>query len=141
MSLVLDASILVELLTGSSVGERALPHVRGSAGDLHVPHLADIEVASVARGLARAGALTEARGMAMLTDLREFPARRWEAGLLLERIWQLRPAITAYDATYIALTEALGGTLVTADTKLAHGADGVARCEIVLVAVASGPAA
>jgi predicted nucleic acid-binding protein len=42
---------------------------------------------------------------------------------LLARIWQLRDSVTAYDAAYLALAEALDAPLLTCDTKLgrAHG--------------------
>lgn len=50
---------------------------------------------------------------------------------LLPRIWELRDTITAYDATYVALAEALGATLITGDRKLA-GAVGAAL-DVVLV--------
>ena len=133
MTAVLDASALVELLMLSPLGTRAVEHVRGSAGDLHIPHLADIETASVARGLVAGGMLTPERGAQLLVDLRDFPARRWPAHMLFERIWELPTSITAYDATYVALAEALEACLITADQKLARGVERSARCEVVLV--------
>lgn len=132
MTLVLDASVLIELLVMSPLGQRATASM-GSAADLHVPHLADIEILSVARGLVAGDVLSVARAERVLDDLRDFPARRWPAHMLLERIWALRDNATAYDATYVALAEELGGTLLTADQKLARGVRGIATCEIVLV--------
>lgn len=132
MTLVLDASVLIELLVMSPLGQRAAARIR-TATDLHVPHLADIEILSVARGLVAGSALPSERAERLLDDLRDFPAARWPAHMLFERIWALRDNATAYDATYVALTEALGGTLLTADRKLARGVRGIATCEIELV--------
>lgn len=133
MTDVLDASVLVELLILSPLGQRAAARLRTVDGDLHVPHLADIETVSVFRGLVAGGVITADRASAALIDLRDFPARRWPAHMLFERIWLLRENVTAYDATYIALAEALGARLITADRKLARGAEPVARCPIELV--------
>jgi predicted nucleic acid-binding protein len=50
---------------------------------------------------------------------------------LLPRVWQLRGNLTAYDASYIALAEALDCPLLTADRRLA-GAPGV-RATVITV--------
>ncbi|MFT4211562.1 MAG: type II toxin-antitoxin system VapC family toxin [Microbacterium sp.] len=128
---MLDASVLVELLLGSSRSESAVEAI--SDADLHLPHLADVEVASVLRGLARVGTLSSDRAVGALVDLRDFPASRWPSIGLFERMWSLRDTVRAYDATYVALSEALDATLVTADAKLARGVAGVARCPVVTV--------
>jgi predicted nucleic acid-binding protein len=133
MSVVLDASVLVELLAMSPLGQRVAEAIRHADDELHVPHLADVEVVSVVRGLVAGGALGPDRAAQLLIDLRDFPAQRWPAHMLLERIWALRENVTAYDATYVALAEALEAKLITADGKLTRGAAGVARCEVELV--------
>lgn len=133
MITVIDASALVELLVMSARGRRVATELRPADGALHLPHLADVETVSVARGLVAAGRLTPARGGQLLEDLRDFPAQRWPSHMLFERIWALREIVTAYDATYVALTEALGGRLVTADQKLARGVAGSALCDVVVV--------
>lgn len=132
MTLVLDASALIELLVMSPAGQRARARI-GADTDLHLPHLADIEVVSVARGLVAGGVLAAARAEQLLEDLRDFPARRWPAHMLFERVWALRANATAYDATYVALAESIGATLVTADEKLARGVHGLATCEVAVV--------
>lgn len=133
MTLVVDASILAEILALSPLGERAAPHLRASAGDLHLPHLADVETMSVLRGLVLGRVLTEERASQAYADLRDFPAKRWPAHILFERIWELRNNVTAYDANYVALAEALGAGLITSDGPLARAATGVARCDITLI--------
>jgi predicted nucleic acid-binding protein len=57
--------------------------------------------------------------------------RRFAIVGLLPRIWELRDNLTAYDAGYVALAEALESRLVTADARLA-GAPGP-RCAITVV--------
>ena len=133
MTAVLDASVLVELLSMSPRGRRAAAAVGDDADDLHVPHLADVETLSVVRGLVDGGMLPGARATQVLADLRDFPARRWPARMLFERIWALRENVTAYDATYVALAEALGARLITADHRLARGVQGVASCEVHVI--------
>lgn len=130
---MLDASVVVELLMLSPLGQRAATIARQAAGDLHIPHLADVETLSALRALVAREALAPGRAQLALTDLRDFPARRWPASPLFERVWELRDAVTAYDATYVALAEALDARLVTADVRLAHGVQDVASCEVVLV--------
>lgn len=133
MSLVIDASVLVELLLQSSRGRAAAQLMREEAGDLHVPHLADVESISVLRGLALGGDVGTGRATAALGDLRDFPATRWPAEPLFERIWELRGNLTAYDATYLALAEALDADLITADRGLASAAASGSTCTVTLV--------
>src|SRR5512139_1570417 len=74
---------------------------------LHAPHLLDVEVAQVLRRYAAAGELTPERGEEALTDLADFPLHRYPHDVLLPRIWELRQNVTACDAAYVALAEAL----------------------------------
>lgn len=114
---VLDASAVVELLRGTPAG-RHLVRLLGPDPDLHVPDLCGYEVAHVLRTLVRQGAVTEPRARVALVDLRDLPAVRHPIEPLLPRIWQLRDNLTVYDASYVALTEALDGTLYTADRRI-----------------------
>jgi predicted nucleic acid-binding protein len=85
---------------------------------VHVPHLAVIEAASVLRSLVQGSKLTESRAQGALQDLVELPLVRHPHEPLLRRVWQLRNNMTAYDAAYVALAEALDATLVTCDPRL-----------------------
>ena len=78
-----------------------------------------MEVAQVLRRYAAAGDLTSGAGLQALTDLADFPIHRYSHEVLLPRIWELRHNVTAYDAAYLALAEALPAPLVTCDGRLA----------------------
>lgn len=89
---------------------------------LHAPHLLDIEVTQVIRRYAATGEVDEGRGRAALEDLCDLPVRRYPHDVLLPRVWALRNNLTAYDAAYVALAEALDAVLVTRDKRLAGAA-------------------
>lgn len=133
MSTVLDASTLADILLFTPRGQRAAVSIHPTASDFHLPHLADIETASVLRNLARGGLVAPDRAATALIDLRDFPAKRWPATSFFERIWELRENATTYDACYLALAEELDAKFVTADAKLARGVAHIARCPIVLI--------
>ncbi|WGX95377.1 type II toxin-antitoxin system VapC family toxin [Nocardioides sp. L-11A] len=132
MTAVLDASALAEIVANTPRAVAIDEWLVGHAGDLHLPHLAVVETASVLRGWARSDQITAARAAAALEDLAAFPARRWAVDDLLPRIWSLRDNLTAYDATYLALTESLDATLITCDARLRRGASGHSDADIVV---------
>ena len=129
--IVVDASALVEVLLRTPAAARIEAVIFGSGRALHAPHLVDIETASVFRRLAARGEIDAARGGLMLQVLYDLPIERHAHAGLLPRIWHLRDTITAYDATYVALAEALGATLVTRDARLAKAADRLVAIELV----------
>jgi predicted nucleic acid-binding protein len=124
--IVLDASAALAGLLNDGPARQSL-----SAEQLHVPHLIDIEVTSGVRRLVNARNLTAKQGWATLDSWRRLAVTRYPGQGLLERIWQLRDNLTAYDAGYVALAEQLGCGLVTADARLAT-ASGI-RCPVTLV--------
>jgi predicted nucleic acid-binding protein len=75
--------------------------------------------------------LDAARGREALEDLIDFPLTRYPHDLFLLRIWELRHNVTAYDAAYIALAEALGIPLLTRDAALASASGNHAHIELV----------
>lgn len=114
--IVADASAIIEWLIG---GPRGLVVGRALEGRaIHVPAHLDVEVAQVSRRLALDAVITPARGRAMLELLAEAPIRRIPLPPLLPRIWALRENLTAYDAAYVALAEALPAPLLTFDRKI-----------------------
>ena len=86
---------------------------------LHCPHLLDLEVAQVLRRHSR-GHMTEPRVREAIEDLRDLPLTRYAHEPFLDRIWELRENLTAYDGAYVALAETLGAILLTSDARLAR---------------------
>jgi predicted nucleic acid-binding protein len=129
--IVVDASALLEALLRTPAASEVERRLFDAGSTLHAPHLLDIEVAHVIRRYAAAGDLDEARGRTALADLAEMPLRRYPHDFLLPRIWDLRNNLTAYDAVYVALAEALDAPLVTRDRRLAAAIGHRARIELV----------
>jgi predicted nucleic acid-binding protein len=129
--IVLDASALVELLLGTKAGRAVATRIADPATSLHVPHLADVEVAQTLRRYVREGELDAASGAEALDDLRALDLERHSHEPLLGRVWALRPNLTAYDAVYVALAEALETRLVTCDGRLARAPGMARRVELV----------
>jgi len=96
---------------------------------LHAPHLIDLEIAQVLRRYVRSAIISAERGAEAVTDLLDFPLTRYPHFVLLTRIWQLRHGLTAYDAAYLALAEALDAPLLTRDRALAKAGSQV-RVEV-----------
>jgi predicted nucleic acid-binding protein len=117
--IVVDASAMVEALVGRDVDAQLLTAL---AGALDAPHLLDVEVLSVLRGLELGRKLAPPVAQQARLDYSAFGITRHGLEPFTERVWQLRHRLTASDASYIALAEALDVPLYTCDTKLA--ADG-----------------
>jgi predicted nucleic acid-binding protein len=117
--IVLDASAVVALLLSSPTGRRVAEAISSPALSLHAPELLDIEVLQVLRRYARLGALTRERGALAVEALGKLDIARYGHAELVPRVWALRSNLTAYDAAYIALAEALDAPLLTLDVRLA----------------------
>jgi predicted nucleic acid-binding protein len=120
---VIDASLLVEILLQSSLGARHTDRVLDRNESLHAPHLLDVETLQAIRRLTLVGNISVKRAEAALFALVDLQLSRYDHTPFIGRIWELRASMTAYDATYIALAEALPAVLFTCDGKLAraHG--------------------
>jgi predicted nucleic acid-binding protein len=119
--IVLDASVVVELLTNGPLADAIRQELAGSGESFLVPHLIDVEVVSALRRLAGGKRIDAHRTAEFLEGLATLPAERYSHTPLTGRIWELRHNFTAYDATYIALAEATGSVLYTCDEKLRNG--------------------
>lgn len=116
---VIDASVLAVFYVADD-RRYALVVDRLKAGDaLFAPAHLDAEVVSALRGMARGNHGLEQMVPRALTHLAGFPIRRMPLPPLLDRMWELRHNITAYDAAYVALAERLEAVLVTCDARLA----------------------
>ena len=129
--IVLDASALVELILGTPAGRRVATRIADPAVGLHVPHLADVEVAQVLRRYAAEDDIDAADATTALADFRALDLQRHAHEPLLDRVWALRRNVTAHDAVYVALAEALDAALLTCDGKLARGVKTIARVELI----------
>ena len=124
--IVLDASAAVSALLNGGQARRYVVDE-----PIHAPHLVDVEVLSALRRQVMAGRLTADQAEHALTVWKRIGLIRYAATPLVDRVWELRDSVTAYDAVYVALAENLGCALVTADARLAaaHGP----RCAVAVV--------
>ena len=129
--IVLDASAILEVLLRTPCGEDLTPRLLESDEALCAPHLIDVEIAQVLRRFALAGQISGERGGQALRDLADLPLERFSHEPLLDRAWMLRENMTAYDAMYVALAEALDAPLLTRDEKLAKTPGHKAAIELV----------
>ncbi|MCY4551242.1 MAG: type II toxin-antitoxin system VapC family toxin [Defluviicoccus sp.] len=118
--MVLDASSAIELLLHTDPGARLAAMLEDEAEVIHAPHLIDLEIAQVLRRYLLRGTLDEEAAAGALRRWRDFDVERHPHEPLLERVWQLRANVSAYDAVYVALAEALTEVLVTGDRRLAR---------------------
>ncbi len=117
--IVIDASAAVEALIGRDADSALLDAL---AADVHAPHLLDVEVLSVLRGLLLGGKLDLGAAEMACQDHFALTITRHELHPLADRVWQLRDRYTSYDASYLALAEALDVPLFTCDAKLVDAA-------------------
>jgi predicted nucleic acid-binding protein len=129
--IVLDASALVELLLDTLTGRAIATRIADPALGLHVPHLADVEVAQALRRYAKDDEVDTETVAAALEDLRALDLQRHAHEPLLDRVWELRQNLTAYDAVYVALAEVLDTTLLTCDSRLARALGTARRVELI----------
>ncbi len=122
ISIVVDASALIDYLMRVGGSERVQDIVQSDDSDLHIPDLCDVEVVAGVRRATVHHRLDVERATALLADYIQLPVRRHAHRHLVRRIFDLRNTFTAYDATYIALAEALDARLLTEDARLAKAA-------------------
>ena len=124
--IVVDASAAVAALLNAGPARQGL-----SDETLHAPHLIDSEVAQVLRRLVLRGSVGAGDGWAALDSWRRLGVVRHSVGGLLGRVWELRENVSACDASYLALAEALDCSLLTADARLGRAPD--LRCPVTVV--------
>ncbi len=101
---------------------------------MHAPRLIDVELLHALRRLSLRGDLTDDRAADLRTDFAELALVRYPHEELGDRIWELRHNLTAHDAAFVALAEALAAPLATGDGNLAAAPGHVARVELFAAA-------
>jgi predicted nucleic acid-binding protein len=129
--IVVDASAVLEVLLRTPAAEAVEERLFEAGDTLHAPHLLDIEVAQVLRRYAAAKPSEAKRCDEALSDLSDLPLYRYPHDVLLPRVWELRNNLTAYDAVYVALAEALDAPLLTRDRRIATAVGHLARVDLV----------
>ncbi len=129
--IVTDASAMVEVLLRLPGAESVEARMFRPGVTLHAPHLLDVEVAQVVRRLVTTGKIDHREGRDAINDLADMPIKRYPHDVLLKRIWALRGNLSAYDAAYVALAEALDAPLLTRDRRLANAAGLYASIQVV----------
>ncbi|MDE0163281.1 MAG: type II toxin-antitoxin system VapC family toxin [Acidimicrobiaceae bacterium] len=124
--IVVDASAAVEALLHDGEARQRLGIERATA-----PHLIDAEVMHALRRLAARGALDDLSAHRAVQRWRGTPVQRFAMYGMVDRVWAMRHSVSAYDACYVALAEALDRPLLTADQRLATAP--ALRCPVVLV--------
>lgn len=115
----MDASILANVVGDDGVdGRRARREVR-TAGEIASPDLVDVETVAVLRKRWFAGTISDRRFASAIADLEAIDLDRYPTLPLIGRSYELRSNVTAYDAVYVALAEALDCDLLTGDQRLA----------------------
>lgn len=129
--IVIDASAMIEVLLVTPASLGIEDRLFAPQESLHAPHLLDLEVAQVLRRYCISDEIEASRAQEALDDLAAFGVERYQHDLLLPRIWELRHNLSAYDAGYVALAEALGAPLLTADRRLARASGHRAKIEVL----------
>ena len=129
--IVVDASALLEFLLQTPLGTRVEARLFRDQEEFHSPHLVDVEVTQGLRRLVRSGEVSPDRATEAIADLVDLDLHRYAHLDLLARAWKLRENVTAYDAMYVALAEALDAVVVTCDAPLATAPGHNARIEVV----------
>lgn len=127
--LVVDTSAVVAALVARHPAAGLVDRLARD-GDLHGPHLIDTEVLHALRRLTITGEISDDRATDARSDFAELALVRYPHDPLSDRVWELRHNLTASDATFVALAEALAVPLVTCDARLASAPGNQAHVEL-----------
>jgi predicted nucleic acid-binding protein len=115
---VVDASVLVELLSEGPHREVVEQRLDAEEYALWAPHLIDAEIGHALRRGVRLGKITSAAAGTALWEVDELPIERVEHEHLIHVAWGLRENFTFYDGLYVALALMLDEPLLTFDARL-----------------------
>ena len=129
--IVIDASAILELLMLTERGQRVEARLFRDAEEIHAPHLLDVEVLQALRRIVHGRDMAQARAQEAIEDLAAVGILRHPHRDLLGRAWALRKNISAFDAMYVSLAEALDADLITCDGPLGAAHGHAARIEVI----------
>lgn len=134
--IVVDASAVTEFLISSGTLAQKVRERIAAEDEIHAPYLIDTQVTSAVIGMGkgtRGGKPKLSKGEVdrYLKEFADLPLTRHPALPLTVRVRALAANLPVYDATYVALAEVLGLTLVTTDSRIRRGVGRIARCDIV----------
>jgi predicted nucleic acid-binding protein len=130
LTIVVDASVVVASLVDSGDDGTWADELIASE-TLVAPHLMPVEVANVLRRRTHSGDISADTAALAHADLLDLRVGLFPYHPLAARIWDLRGAITAYDAWYVALAERLGVAFATLDQRLSRSTG--LQCEIITI--------
>ena len=129
--IVIDAFVLANAVGDDEESGRQARELLREHRELAAPDLVDVETVAVLRRRWLAGTISNERFDQAIEDLADIPLARFPALALMRRAFELRANVTAYDACYVALAEALDWPLCTVDRHLAHVSG--PRCTMLLI--------
>ncbi len=131
--LVIDTSAIIDAIAAREPAPGLVERL-SEDGDLHAPYLLDIEFLHALRAMTMRSEITAERAADARTDFAETALLRYSHEPLSDRIWGLRHNLSAYDAAFVALAEALEAPLITCDGRLASSTGHGAQIELFDVA-------
>lgn len=132
--LVVDTSAILEVLAARDPAPGLVERLADD-GDLHAPHLIDVEILQALRRMVRREEISEDRAADVRSDFADTAIVRYGHPPLSDRMWELRHNLSAYDAAFVTLAELLAVPLVTCDGRIASAAGHDARIELFDVEV------
>lgn len=129
--IVLDTSTAIEVLLALPLSPAVQIELERHEWQIAAPQLLTIEVLQVLRRRVLAGHTDLASAEEALGLLRDLNVRFYDQSILNDRVWELRDNLTAYDASYVALSELLEVPLVTSGARLAQAPGHQAHCLLV----------
>jgi predicted nucleic acid-binding protein len=128
--IVTDAGVLIAIFVDDGAwGDTARARLRHE--EIAAPEFIDLEVTSALRGLLRAGKVDKRRADLALANLPRLALLRASHQGLVARCWELRDNLSVYDASYIALAELLGATLITTDARMSRAPQIMCSVEVL----------
>jgi len=130
--IVADTSAVLAALVMRPIDENLMARI-DEGGEIHAPHLIDVEFVYALRRLVRNRDLSEDRANDARADFVDLAVVRYPHHPFIDRMWELRHNLSAYDSAFVALSEGLGVPLITCDSRLAGSAGHAAEIELFVL--------